>query len=1148
MKKIIIPISTLFVVGLSHAQSLNLSTDENYVYTKTFLHYPKPTDPDQTIKTSETVQYLDGLGRPKQVVNIKASPLGRDVVSHIVYDQYGRQALDYLPVPQGSTGNGAIVTNPLSNATQTDIYGSEKIYAEKLLESSPLDRVMEQKQVGTAWSSKPVKFEYDANADGEVRKYTATFNYSTFTSEIVLSTVGYGANQLYKNTVIDEDLNKTVEFKNGQGQTVLVRKMLDGTTSADTYYVYNDYNQLAYVIPPLAVAANAVDSTTLNNLCYQYKYDSRNRLVEKRLPGKGWEFMLYDKQDRLVATRDANLEAKGQWLYTKYDQFGRVVLTGISTGGTRTVEQSNVETFGSNNTPRISAVSYTSEGMDVYYRGFLTYPDNSKYVKLLSINYYDTYAPYSFNPAFPTTVSDVPVITDNSTGSNISTKSLAVMSFVKNIEDDNWTKNYTWYDTKGRAIGSHSINHLGGYTKTESELDFAGVPQQAITRHKRLDSDVEKVITENFTYDHQNRLLTHKHQVDNNPVEYLTQNEYNELSQLKNKKVGGTSLGSGLQSIDYAYNIRGWMTKINDPANLNGKLFGYEIKYQNPLTNSWTPKYNGNISEIDWKTSQDGVQRRYVYMYDAINRLTGGFYLEPNSSIVWAGYYSEYSQYDLNGNITQLTRMGNADSQTTPSVIDDLTYTYTGNILTSVSDTSQNLSSYPLGGNIISYDDNGNMTSHPDKAISSIIYNYLNLPSILIVGSGKKKSQTEYLYRADGTKLRKNYGGAALASSQSTDYLDGFQYQAIDDLNLCIGCPGPLPVLQFVPTSEGYFDFVKNKYIYNYSDHLGNTRLSYLNGPSGIEVLEENNYYPFGLKHEGYNALAGNPAYNYKYNGKELQETGMYDYGARFYMPDIGRWGVMDNMSEKYSPMSPYNYAINNPINVIDPDGNDIYLLTWFSSDKNGGETGHAGIAIDNYKTVAKKDKNGNAILDKNGKPVTEQIKDGTFTYYDLWPNDPVGKTEMQSNVNADYSKGIKINSLNDLISKDPTTHRSGNVDAEGRSADGIVKIPTTPQQDAIAKSTAKAEINTNKDYNACTNNCSTFSQRVINSAINPDINASQTVTPKGMLARWPLSYKPTSVVAPNNLYNSALKIKGATNIKGPSSVTAKPYLQYFGK
>ncbi|AKK73670.1 hypothetical protein OK18_14615 [Chryseobacterium gallinarum] len=64
-----------------------------------------------------------------------------------------------------------------------------------------------------------------------------------------------------------------------------------------------------------------------------------------------------------------------------------------------------------------------------------------------------------------------------------------------------------------------------------------------------------------------------------------------------------------------------------------------------------------------------------------------------------------------------------------------------------------------------------------------------------------------------------------------------------------------------------------------------------MNSESGIEVIEESNYYPFGLKHEGYNVLTGNSAYNYKYNGKELQETGMYDYGARFYMPDIGRWG-----------------------------------------------------------------------------------------------------------------------------------------------------------------------------------------------------------------------------------------------------------------
>jgi RHS repeat-associated protein len=105
---------------------------------------------------------------------------------------------------------------------------------------------------------------------------------------------------------------------------------------------------------------------------------------------------------------------------------------------------------------------------------------------------------------------------------------------------------------------------------------------------------------------------------------------------------------------------------------------------------------------------------------------------------------------------------------------------------------------------------------------------------------------------------------------------------------------------------------------------LGNVRLSYFkNGSNSAEVLEENNYYPFGMKHDGYNALAGNPAYAYKYNGKELQETGAYDFGARQYMPDIGRWSVIDPLAEKMTRHSPYNYAFNNPINFIDPDGRE---------------------------------------------------------------------------------------------------------------------------------------------------------------------------------------------------------------------------------
>ncbi|WP_143885676.1 RHS repeat-associated core domain-containing protein, partial [Chryseobacterium binzhouense] len=90
------------------------------------------------------------------------------------------------------------------------------------------------------------------------------------------------------------------------------------------------------------------------------------------------------------------------------------------------------------------------------------------------------------------------------------------------------------------------------------------------------------------------------------------------------------------------------------------------------------------------------------------------------------------------------------------------------------------------------------------------------------------------------------------------------------------------------------------------------------------EIVANNTYYPFGMLFD-HNVQANNAnAYKYKYNGKELQETGMYDYGARFYMPDIGRWGVVDPLSEKYTRMSPYIYVGNNPALFVDYDGRDF--------------------------------------------------------------------------------------------------------------------------------------------------------------------------------------------------------------------------------
>ncbi len=846
MKKLLIPAGALLLSNLVFGQA---STTENYVQTKTYLDYNGTTP----TKTSETVQYFDGLGRPKQIVNVKASPLGRDVVTHIEYDQFGRQVKDYLPVPQGNTLNGAIIPNPLSNAAGTP-YGPEKIYSEKILENSPLDRIQQQIQVGNDWSNKPVKFEYAANIGNDAYKFVPTTIWENGATKTTLTVSAYSsANQLYRNMVTDEDGNRTYEYKNGQGQTILVRKMISDTEYADTYYVYNEYNQLAFVLPPKAANQSLTDDL-LNALCYQYRYDARGRLVEKKLPGKAWEYMVYDKQDRLIMTQDAVIGALKQWLFTKYDQFGRAAYTGIYTSSQvysaagRAAEQVLADAKGSNNVARSATVGFTNSGLGVYYdSGSTSYPGSV--TKLLTVNYYDTYPTGS---SAVTNVFAQPLLTDNPANAQ-TTKGMLTATYIKNIEDDRWTKNFIWYDTKGRNIGSRSNNYLGGYTVINNKLDFAGLVLQTNTYHRRLGSDPEKVIVEKFTYDSQNRLLTHTHQVGNNPVEYLAQNKYNEISQLESKKVGGTAAASPLQTVDYKYNIRGWMTRINDPANLNGKLFGYEMKYNNPVyTNTSSGSFNGNITEIDWNISSAEGLKRYNYQYDPLNRMLKGVYSEPNSSVAQNNYFNEELTYDLNGNIKTLKRFSwPVSGGTTAEKIDDLIYNYQNGDKSNTLDritlppgVINNSSGYNALQGTMGYNLNGNMTDHPDKKMK-ISYNYLNLPSYISVNEGLiGVSNTSYTYRADGTKVSKTY---SMNGSIETNYLDGFQYDNRHAYDTSASLY-TVPVLKFVPTSEGYYDFTENKYIYNYTDHLGNIRVSYKNNGTALEVIDANSYYPFGLK------------------------------------------------------------------------------------------------------------------------------------------------------------------------------------------------------------------------------------------------------------------------------------------------------------
>jgi RHS repeat-associated protein len=926
----------------------NLSSNQNYIHTVT----PTVETTDVTLLANEnkieSVVYFDGIGRPIESISIRSGGYGEDITTHIEYDGQGRQEKDYLPYAIPSDG-GLYRTDALSptkNYYKTifpdDFIGILEAninpYSQKDLEASPLSRVLKQAAPGEDWkqgNDHEIEFSYLTNSASEVKKFSVihSLTNNTYTPSLSGGTAFYNSGKLYKTITKDENHtgttknNTTEEFKNKQGQILLKRTYNNGIEH-DTYYVYDDYGRLTYVLPPKMDASSETLPNIinlLNDLGYQYVYDNRSRLVEKRIPGKGWEYIVYNKLNQPVMTQDPNLNYDGKWLFTKYDALGRIAYTGLDSNNTssRSSEQTGANGTTLQNVERTTNVN-TNAGTNMYYNND-AYP--SSYDEIHTINYFDSYI-------------DLPSGLNNTATtyygltSSTKTKGLPTVSKVRVLGTNDWITTVSYYDAKGRAIYVYSVNdYLGTTDIIESDLDFTGKPNEVKTTHTKAGNTI--ITKEVFTYDHADRLTKQTHEIDNSGnIEVIAQNTYDGLGQLISKKVGNTTT-TPLQTVDYNYNVRGWLKGINDLQSLGTKLFAFGINYNtiNYHTTNDKKLFNGNISETEWKTSNDNTLRWYKYEYDNLNRITSA---TDNIS----RYNLSGISYDKNGNIKTLIREGHIVSNPVSTngsdfgTMDNLTYNYNnGNQLLKVSDSANSTYGFKDGTNTLddfTYDVNGNILRDYNKDMNKDIeYNHLNLPQKIYFAPLPSFPSIfryiEYIYDANGVKLsRKVYDTSTWTPTTTiTEYAGNYVYENSS--------------LKFFNHSEGYVEPDGSggyDYIYQYKDHLGNIRLNYKNtGTTSAPILqiqEENNYYPFGLKHKGYNnaPLTNHP---YKYQGQELNESldyNMYEFELRHYDAAIGRFVTTDPYEQF---MSPYLAMGNNPVVSFDPDGGLCY-------DSNGNQ------------------------------------------------------------------------------------------------------------------------------------------------------------------------------------------------------------------
>jgi RHS repeat-associated protein len=937
---------------------LSLSDTMNYVVARTARTGSTSlnTTPEDV---QTTIQYFDGLGRALQTIGYKASPdKTKDILLQTTqYDASGRANIGILPTP--ATGNlGKYDASALSLATA--FYGDLYPFNETIFEASPLNRPIKNFGAGVAWRSNNKFVEHYYRIQGnEIRRFIIQNNGQIDASG------SFEANSLVSEWSISERGINTIQLSDKLGRVVAKAQQLQGFDYLVTAYVYDDLDRLRYIIPPEIYKKMGTGSgqvTTFNendNLflegMYGYHYDSKGRLIEKHIPGAGWTRSVYDKNYRVVLEND-DKDGTNYWKFTKYDALNRPIITGLLSNfgsTTRQTLQTAFDNFAGQSYETISAsglLGYTN----------ISFPTGSIYTvadaDIRTVTYYDDYAIWQTDNLYNFKAANAYHTLGN-------TKGMVTGKLVRNLRTNTWQKMVLYYDYLGRVIQDFHLTNRNNLIRKDNQYRFNG--ELLSSRYvKTSGSNVISTKVNYYTYDHVGRRLKYLYSLNGN-LKTIAKYQYDAIGRMTQKlyapsdaigsnqtglwtnlstwqganiptiadqvtinqghtvtiptgqtmqagtlfnrgtlqnfgilqmgTLAGNSTGT-LQTLDYKYHIRGGLKAINIDANnnLTNSLFSYKLDYEDDGT-----YFDGNIRKQTWKSNLDNTTRSYTYSYDGASRILQGSYTSTKAN---ENYALNSVSYDANGNITILSRNG-LKSNNTFGLIDNLNYTYNANSnkIQKVDDASNEIASFKdVAGNDYDYWQDGSLKKDNNKEITQIDYNYLKLPEQITLTGGR---WIKYDYDADGVKLKKT-----LSTGQVTDYEEDEIYENA--------------VLYQTSHDEGRI--VGGVFEYNIVDHLGNLRVTFKDSLGIAKITQSNAYGIFGDDLPTLNYTSSLKTNKFHFNGKEVENdfgVGYTDFKWRFSDPILGRFHSVDRLAEKFSDISTYQFASNDPINKIELDG-----------------------------------------------------------------------------------------------------------------------------------------------------------------------------------------------------------------------------------